>query len=71
VTPISEVDTIPIGCGSRGPMTQEIQQAFFAATSGHDHRYAHWLHPIDAKRENVDDSFSLAQAFTPGIVECG
>ena len=71
VTPISEVDLIPIGRGSRGPVTQEIQRAFFAATSGHDHRYAHWLHSVDIRRDEDNKSFSLAQAFTPGIVECG
>jgi len=71
VTPISEVDMIPIGRGSRGPVTQEIQRAFFAATSGHDHRYAHWLHSVDIRRDEDNKSFSLAQAFTPGIVECG
>ena len=71
VTPISEVDMIPIGRGSRGPVTQEIQRAFFAATSGHDHRYAHWLHSVDIRRDEDNKNFSLAQAFTPGIVECG
>ena len=71
VTPISEVDTIPIGRGSRGPVTEQIQQVFFDATSGRDRRYAHWLHPVDNKRDDGDRGFSLAQAFTPGIVECG
>ena len=71
VTPISEVDMIPIGRGSRGPVTQEIQRAFFAATSGRDQRYAHWLHSVDIRRDEDNKSFSLAQAFTPGIVECG
>ena len=60
VTPISEVDMIPIGRGSRGPVTQEIQRAFFAATSGHDHRHAHWLHSVDIRRDEDNKSFSLA-----------
>lgn len=69
VTPISEVDTIPIGRGSRGPVTEVIQKAFFDATSGRDRRYAHWLHLVDTKRDDGDQGFSLAQAFTPGFVE--
>ena len=71
VTPISEVDETPIGNGARGPVTREIQEVFFAATSGRDERYAHWLHLVDAKRGQVDGSLSLAQAFMPGLVECG
>jgi len=71
VTPISEVDETPIGNGARGPVTREIQEVFFDATSGRDERYAHWLHLVDAKRGQVDGSLSLAQAFTPGLVECG
>src|SRR2546421_2318819 len=67
VTPISEVDMIPISRGSRGPVTQEIQRALFAATSGHDHRYAHWLHAVDIGRDEGDKNFSLAQALTPGL----
>ncbi|HEX8143094.1 MAG TPA: branched-chain amino acid transaminase [Pyrinomonadaceae bacterium] len=48
VTPISEVDGAPIGGGSRGPVTDEIQQFFFAATQGLDERYKDWLYPVAA-----------------------
>jgi hypothetical protein len=34
VTPIREVDDVPVGCGVRGPVTKEIQRAFYEATSG-------------------------------------
>src|SRR5256712_5404544 len=71
VTLISEVDTIPIGRGSRGPVTEEIQRVFFDATSGRDRRYARWLHLVDTERDQEDKRLSLAQAFTPGFVECG
>jgi len=46
VTPISEVDGVPIKTGRRGPVTEQIQEVFFAATSGRDSRYRHWLHPV-------------------------
>jgi branched-chain amino acid aminotransferase len=43
ITPIREVDDRPIGEGHRGPVTKELQGAFFAATKGDDDRYASWL----------------------------
>lgn len=43
VTPISSVDRKPIGNGRRGPITTELQRAFFAATSGQDPKYHSWL----------------------------
>ncbi len=46
VTPIREVDRKLIGRGGRGQVTEKIQQVFFAATSGRDARYRHWLHLV-------------------------
>jgi branched-chain amino acid aminotransferase len=43
VTPIREIDDRPVGEGHRGPVTKEIQGAFFAATGGEVDRYAEWL----------------------------
>ena len=43
VTPIRELDRIPLGCGSRGPITAKIQNAFFDIVNGRDAKYAHWL----------------------------
>ena len=43
VTPIRELDGIEIGCGSRGPLTEKIQAAFFAIVNGQNPKYAHWL----------------------------
>lgn len=43
VTPIRELDRIAIGSGSRGPITQQIQAAFFDIVNGRNPKYAHWL----------------------------
>ena len=43
ITPIRELDRLPIGAGSRGPVTQRIQQAFFDIVNGRNPKYAHWL----------------------------
>jgi branched-chain amino acid aminotransferase len=43
VTPIRSVDRIPIGCGSRGPMTARIQQKFFEVVSGDAEDQHQWL----------------------------
>jgi branched-chain amino acid aminotransferase len=43
LTPIREVDDRIVGGGRRGPVTKELQDAFFAATKGQDERYASWL----------------------------
>lgn len=34
VTPIKQVDGLPVGAGSRGPITKSIQDEFFAVTRG-------------------------------------
>jgi branched-chain amino acid aminotransferase len=46
VTPISEVDGTLIGRGARGPVTEEIQKVFNAATQGRHPRYQDWLYPV-------------------------
>ncbi|MCC7039227.1 MAG: branched-chain amino acid transaminase [Burkholderiales bacterium] len=43
VTPIRELDNRTIGSGSRGPITQKLQAAFFAAVNGRDATKQHWL----------------------------
>ena len=43
VTPIRELDRIEIGAGSRGPLTEKIQSAFFDIVNGRNPQYAHWL----------------------------
>jgi branched-chain amino acid aminotransferase len=43
VTPIRELDRIEIGKGSRGPITEKIQAAFFDIVNGRNPKYAEWL----------------------------
>ena len=47
VTPIRELDRIELGkddyVGSRGPITEKIQTAFFDIVNGRNPKYAHWL----------------------------
>ncbi len=46
VTPIRELDRVQIGAGSRGPVTEKIQSAFFDIVNGRNPKYAHWLTAI-------------------------
>jgi branched-chain amino acid aminotransferase len=48
LTPIREVDDRPVGEGTRGPVTKELQGAFFAATKGETEKYAGWLTYVNA-----------------------
>src|SRR5574343_1651868 len=48
VTPIRELDRITLGAGSRGPITEKIQSAFFDIVNGRNPKYAHWLTPVAA-----------------------
>ena len=43
VTPIRELDRLPIGAGARGPITEKIQSAFFDIVNGRNPKYAEWL----------------------------
>jgi branched-chain amino acid aminotransferase len=43
VTPIRELDRVQIGIGSRGPLTEKIQTAFFDIVNGRNPKYAGWL----------------------------
>jgi branched-chain amino acid aminotransferase len=49
ITPIREVDNRTIGSGKRGPLTQDLQSAFFDIVHGRDGRHADWLTPVAAK----------------------
>jgi branched-chain amino acid aminotransferase len=46
VTPIRELDRIEIGSGSRGPITEKIQAAFFDIVNGRNPKYASWLSKV-------------------------
>lgn len=43
LTPIREVDRRQIGAGHAGPVTKQLQQAFFEVVKGQNPRYASWL----------------------------
>ena len=48
ITPIRELDRVEIGTGSRGPITQKIQDAFFDIVNGRNAKYAKWLSKVNA-----------------------
>ncbi|MCC7413509.1 MAG: branched-chain amino acid transaminase [Gammaproteobacteria bacterium] len=43
VTPIRELDDRPIGNGTRGPVTESLQSAFFDLVHGRAHAHPDWL----------------------------
>ncbi len=43
VTPIRELDNRQIGCGSRGPITEKIQSAYFDLVQGRSEHHGEWL----------------------------
>jgi branched-chain amino acid aminotransferase len=46
VTPLRSVDRIPVGKGSRGPITKRIQDEFFALITGAKPDRHNWLTPV-------------------------
>ena len=46
VTPIVSVDRIAVGDGKPGPLTQRLQEVFFAAVRGNDEAYEKGLTPV-------------------------
>jgi branched-chain amino acid aminotransferase len=42
VTPIREVDGRSIGIGSRGPVTEKLQKAYFDLVTGQTSAHAEW-----------------------------
>ena len=46
VTPVRSVDRIPVGSGSRGPVTQRLQEAFFGLFTGETEDRWGWLDPV-------------------------
>ncbi|SDV51633.1 branched-chain amino acid transaminase [Chitinasiproducens palmae] len=46
VTPIRELDNRTIGAGSRGPLTEKLQTAYFDVVHGRNAKYAEWLTAI-------------------------
>jgi branched-chain amino acid aminotransferase len=46
ITPIRSVDRIPVGNGARGPVTEKLQNAFFAIVEGREADRNGWLTPV-------------------------
>ena len=46
VTPVLSVDRVPVGDGNPGPVTRQLQRAYFDAITGRTPRYTEWLTPI-------------------------
>jgi branched-chain amino acid aminotransferase len=49
ITPIRSVDRVPVGSGKRGPVTQKLQEAFFAVLEGKRPDTRGWLAPVDPR----------------------
>lgn len=47
VVPVASVDDRSVGAGKPGPVTQKLQEVFFAAVRGEDDRYSKWLDYLD------------------------
>lgn len=47
ITPVRSVDRIQIGDGHRGPVTQQLQEAFFGLFTGDTQDADGWLEPLD------------------------
>ena len=54
VTPIRELDNRPIGSGSRGPITQQLQAMFFDVVNGRNPKYQSWLTPVASAAGSID-----------------
>ena len=54
ITPVIEVDRRPIGSGTIGPLTRQLQGTFFDVVRGRDPRYMAWntsvYVPVGAQR---------------------
>lgn len=60
VTPVRSVDRIPVGSGTRGPVTQRIQEDFFAITAGRLPDRFGWMTPVN---DVTDVSYGLVRSF--------
>jgi branched-chain amino acid aminotransferase len=48
ITPIRSIDRIPVGAGKRGPITEQLQKAFFGIVNGTAPDTYGWLTPVGA-----------------------
>ncbi|MDR5683150.1 MAG: branched-chain amino acid transaminase [Armatimonadota bacterium] len=54
ITPVRSVDRVPVGGGGRGPITEQIQRAFFDIVTGRVPDRHGWLTRIGGRRPAVD-----------------
>ena len=47
VTPVRSVDRMKVGAGSRGPVTERLQKAFFGLFNGQTEDKWGWLTPVN------------------------
>ena len=47
ITPIKMIDNLPVGAGSRGTITKQVQEEFFAITRGEAPDRHGWLTPVE------------------------
>jgi branched-chain amino acid aminotransferase len=47
ITPIKMIDNLPVGTGTRGPITKQVQDEFFAITRGETPDRHGWLTPLE------------------------
>lgn len=48
ITPVRSVDRVPVGSGTRGPVTTDLQQRFFEYVEGRVEDRHHWMTPVSA-----------------------
>lgn len=53
IVPVRSVDRIEVGAGKRGPVTQQIQQAFFGLFNGETQDKWGWLTPLSARHSKA------------------
>ena len=46
VTPVVEIDRVPVGDGRPGPVSTQLQDLYFRAITGRIPEYADWLTPV-------------------------
>ena len=46
ITPVRSIDRIPVGSGTRGPVTNRLQDEFYALTGGAKPDRHNWLTPV-------------------------
>ena len=51
ITPISEVDGLPVGSGGLGPITRQVSHLIHEIVRGRDARFRRWVVPVGAARE--------------------